>query len=79
LKISIKKKKFNRDWLGNYDYCLMKQREEGRLKKNQPNKIKLGKGSDDPRKDKSMSFPSGVTNFCYRNIPLRTGELSLGL
>jgi hypothetical protein len=77
LENKIKKKKFNREWLGNYDYCLMKQREEGMLRNNQPNKIKLGKGSNDPRKDKSMSFPSGVTNFYYRIIPLWIDEYSL--
>jgi hypothetical protein len=79
LKIIIKKKKLNKDQLGSYDYFLMKQREEGRLRNNQPNKIKQGKGSDDPRKEKSMSIPSGVANFYYEIIPLRTGESSLGV
>jgi hypothetical protein len=46
LKIIIKKKKNSTDTeLGNYDYYLMKQREEGRLRNNQPNNIKQGKGS----------------------------------
>jgi hypothetical protein len=57
----------------------MKKREEGRLRNNQPKNIKKGKGSNDPRKYKSTSFPSGVTNSFYENIPLRTCELSLGL
>jgi hypothetical protein len=35
---------------------------------------------DEPRKEQTENlFPSGVANFCYGNIPLRTGELSLGL
>jgi hypothetical protein len=32
-----------------------------------------------PRKYKYESFPSGVTNFCYRKIPLRTSGFALGL
>ena len=39
----------------------------------------MGKISDGLRKDNSMSFPCGAANLCYGNIPLRTGELSLGL
>jgi hypothetical protein len=65
------KSTINRYCLGNYDYYLMKQREDRRLKNNQASNIKQGKGSKYPREDNSMSFPSGVTNFCYGIIPLQ--------
>jgi hypothetical protein len=44
-------------------------------------------GSEDRKKEKTnqgkkpklkASIPSGVTNFCYGIIPLRTGEYPLG-
>jgi len=54
-------------------------RKEIYHEKNMQKYIKVGKGRDDPKKYKSMSFPSGVTNFYYENTPLRIGELSLGL
>jgi hypothetical protein len=55
------------------------ERKGSRLETNNKYDLKVGKISDDPRKDKSISFSSGVANFCYKTIPLRIGEFSLGV